>query len=121
MVDNMDAPRVMRVVMLSEPLEDNAEPKSIPNFESCGALWTAAEDLARLSDKDYRSPDPAELYPAVASGALRVQSVDSEAFQGLEALMRRLTKGDRSAQGELPQVWEVLKKAYPSSAFRSKS
>jgi len=121
MVDNMDAPRVMRVVMLSEPLDDNAEPKSIPNFESCGALWTAAEDLARLSDKDYRSPDPAELYPAVASGALRAQSVDGEAFQGLEALMRRLTKGDQSAQGELPQVWEVLKKAYPSSAFRSKS
>lgn len=120
MVDNMRRPRVMRVALMAEPLNEDDEPKSVPDFESCGALWVAAEDLASLSEEDFRSLDPAELYPAIATGELPVCPINTEAFQGLEATLRKLTRGERSARAELSHVWEELTKVYPASSFRGR-
>lgn len=119
-VDNSRCPEVMRVVFLTTPTEGaDAEPKSIPDFESVGALWVAADDLRLLQKEDYRSTDPARLYPRVASGELRPQPTDTSEFQALEALVRRLTLGDPGAEAELPGVWRALQAAYPAAAFSS--
>ena len=45
-------------------------PKSVPDFESCGAVWVTSAQLTALDDTDYRSPDPAFWFPAVTKGAL---------------------------------------------------
>jgi len=120
MVDNMRVPKVMRVALLTSPVEGTGlEPKSVPDFESVGALWAAAEDLERLRDEDYRSPDPAELYPQVASGRLPAHPIDTDAFRSLEAVLRRLTRGEQGAEAELGHVWRALREAYPASAFQS--
>mmetsp|Transcript_10330 Transcript_10330/g.22794 ORF Transcript_10330/g.22794 Transcript_10330/m.22794 type:complete len:435 (-) Transcript_10330:454-1758(-) len=124
MVDNLAAPRVMRVVLLSEPLvvpDVEAHPKSIPNFESAGAVWADAQDLDVLKDSDYRHPDPADLYPKVVSGELRCFSIDTEAFRHLEDWMRRATNEVPGAEAELPFVWKAVREAYPRAAFHSHS
>ena len=46
------------------------EVKSVPDFESCGAVWVTSAQLTALDDTDYRSPDPAFWFPAVTKGAL---------------------------------------------------
>lgn len=115
----VDSRGTIRAVFLAVPEDnDNCEPKSVPDWESAGALWTDVSGLEKLSEGDYRSPDPADLFPKVASGALKPQSLDTEAFRELEALMRRLTMGDKAARKELPDVWKRIEATYPPSVFR---
>ena len=111
-------PHCLRVVFLAEPEdEERADAKAVPDYESVGACWVDARELEALDATDYRHPDPAELYPAVASGALRPHALN-EAFEGLEAVVRRLTSGDRAARAELGRAWERVRAAYPEEAFR---
>jgi phosphatase NudJ len=114
----VDGSGTLRVVFLAVPENcDDCEPKGVPDWESVGALWTDVSGLEKLTKKDYRSPDPADLYPKVATGALQPQSLDTEAFRALETLVQRLTAGDRAAEAELPNVWKRIKMTYPPSAF----
>eukprot|EP00930_Biecheleria_cincta_P034239 TRINITY_DN23676_c0_g2_i1.p1 TRINITY_DN23676_c0_g2~~TRINITY_DN23676_c0_g2_i1.p1 ORF type:complete len:384 (-),score=72.88 TRINITY_DN23676_c0_g2_i1:83-1234(-) len=113
----VDGHGTLRIVFLSEPEDENVEPKSVPDWESVGAVWADAKDLERLTRSDYRSPDPAGLYPKVASGQLTPYSLDTVAFRNLEALMQKLTAGDRAALSELPAVWKQVEAAYPKAAF----
>jgi len=85
----------------------------VPDWESVGALWCAAGELSTLRASDYRSPDPAHLFPRVASGALVPASLDTDAWRALEALVRRLTAGEEGALHELPAVWAHIKATYP--------
>mmetsp|Transcript_23732 Transcript_23732/g.55341 ORF Transcript_23732/g.55341 Transcript_23732/m.55341 type:complete len:389 (-) Transcript_23732:60-1226(-) len=107
----------LRVIFLTVPLDEEAEAKSLPDWESAGALWVAAQDLHRLSDDDYRNTDPAKLYPAVATGELKCHSIETDAFRLLEDLIRQLTAGDFSRYSELGEVWRQLQLAYPESVF----
>jgi len=121
MFDNDRSPEVIRVVLLMQPADSTVdpEPKSIPDYESAGALWVAADDLGRkLSQEDYRNPDPAELYPSVADGSLPSHSIETAAFSALESVIRRLTLGEAAASAQLPQVWRQLRSTYPQSVFR---
>ncbi|OLP76943.1 hypothetical protein AK812_SmicGene43055 [Symbiodinium microadriaticum] len=68
-------------------------------------------------ESDFRNPDPQELYPKVASGSLKPQPVDTKEFVALEALIRRLTAGDRKALRELDGVWRSVQAAYPTAVF----
>merc|ERR1711972_118345 len=114
----VDGSGTIRVVLHAVPEDDsNCEPKGVPDWESVGALWTDVEALDKLSREDYRSPDPVDLYPKVANGTLKPQSLDTEAFGELEDLMRRLTSGDEDAMAALPGVWKRIKKTYPPSVF----
>jgi len=112
----VDCRGTLRVVFLAEPEDPKSEPKSIPDWESVGAVWAHVHDLARLKERDYRSPDPAKLYPKVSSGELHPHSLDTPAFASLEALIIRLTAGER-AESELATVWADIKATYPPSAF----
>ena len=137
---HLDRHGTPRVVLLAEPLatgQDCVElpqPKTVPDFESCGAVWVeAAQMLATLTPADFRAPDPVRLFPPVDAGLLRAQPVDTPAFLGLEIVMRRLTlAGDASSsvsgtseQGEqaagalaFSSAWAGLKDAYPAALFQ---
>lgn len=60
-----------RLVLMAKPLDDNAPCKTIPDFESVGAIWVTMKDLQDLNDPDdYRSPDPVEFFGGVERGEL---------------------------------------------------
>lgn len=114
----VDSHHTLRAVFLAEPEDDaHAEPKSVPDWESVGAMWAEVADIQKLKESDFRNPDPQELYPKVASGSLIPQPVDTKEFVALEALIRRLTAGDRKALRELDGVWRSVQAAYPTAVF----
>eukprot|EP00913_Durusdinium_trenchii_P002227 g2057.t1 len=86
-----------------------AEPKSVPDWESVGAMWVDVKELAKL--KDWSSAD-------VADGRLQPHPVNTEAFRRLEELIRRLTTGDDAAQEAMDATWRNVQKTYPSSLFQ---
>jgi len=106
-----------RFVFLATPVEE-APLKSLPDWESAGAIWVTADEVAALSNDCFRSPDPAELFPAVQSGQLRPLALDTEAFQQFDALLQRLTQGHASRKFAV--CWHGLKRTYPASAFQER-
>lgn len=104
----VDGHGTLRAIFLAEPEDPTAEPKSLPDWESVGAMWVDVKELKKLKESDYRHPDPAELYP----------QVDTKDFQSLEDLVRRLTLGDLSAEPELNRAWRRVQKSYPASLFQ---
>ena len=98
-----------RMVLLAQPRDEaSLELKSVPDFESVGACWVDVQSLAALRDTDYRSPDPASLFPRVASGELVPRSVNTEAFQAVEALVERVTAGHAGAAESLQAALAAL-------------
>lgn len=113
-------PPIVRVVFLARPTpEDSCKAKTIPDFESCGTVWTSVEDVNKLrGSKHFRSPEPLKFFPAVAQGQLNAQPIDTKAFQDLDSKIIALTKSKRSiAPDALEEVWAGLKRAYPASAI----
>eukprot|EP00931_Biecheleriopsis_adriatica_P103188 TRINITY_DN78058_c0_g1_i1.p1 TRINITY_DN78058_c0_g1~~TRINITY_DN78058_c0_g1_i1.p1 ORF type:complete len:363 (-),score=31.84 TRINITY_DN78058_c0_g1_i1:87-1076(-) len=114
---------IPRIVLLAEAVEEG-EPKSVPDFESCGAMWVDAASLGTLWASDFRSHDPLELYSKVADGTLCASPTDTASFAALENMVRELTKEttyQRQLSGEWQQdvtaAWESLQAEYPSSCF----
>jgi len=120
-----------RIVLLASPVGDEQQvsascvTKSVPDFESVGALWVSvAEMQAELREQDYRSPDPPELFPAIDSGELSGAPIDTEAFRQLEALVKSATQAqgggavDRAAEALAGPVMAALRREYPASMFR---
>jgi 8-oxo-dGTP pyrophosphatase MutT (NUDIX family) len=111
-----------RVVLLARPLEEGAECKSVPDFESVGALWVGHEMLKELNNPgDFRSDAPLRFFPPVATGDLKPQSLDTDAFRAFEQTIASLTQRAEPTRQDIKHffgVWEDLKHAYPASAFR---
>ena len=108
---------VPRVVLYAEPVVDAPVPKSVPDFESCGACWLDVSDLDELTDRDYRGGGTVELYRAVSSGELPPLSLDTPSFAALEEMVVRLTQDESFLMDkwlqEIQQVWALLGKDYP--------
>jgi 8-oxo-dGTP pyrophosphatase MutT (NUDIX family) len=115
-----------RIVLFARPRDVGTppRPKSIPDFESVGAMWADPSRLAALRRRDYRCPDPAELFPAVASGARKPLSLDTEAWRGVEAATRAATATSRGEAGwkaaidRVAAAWGAMQRAYPRAIFR---
>lgn len=111
-----------RIVFLARPIDENAECKSIPNFESVGSLWTSHEMLKELNNPaDFRSDDPILYFPAVARGELQAVSLETDAFCAFEQTISELTQKRNLTQRDVApffRVWEQLKSTYPASAFQ---
>lgn len=111
-----DVPDVVRVALLCRPVEAwEASPaplKAVPDWESCGAVWASAEELDALTDEHYRSPDPAELFPRVASGALRAASLETDAWAALERAIVSLTRGEAHAEESMRTAWPHVARVY---------
>ena len=112
---------VPRVVLYAEPREDSASvPKSVPDFESCGACWIDVSELDNLTDADYRGRGTAELYRAVASGNMEPFPLGTLSFAALEDMVHRLTlTQEEDVQmeewlAEIQRVWALLGKDYPA-------
>jgi phosphatase NudJ len=112
-----DAPRVVRAALLVEPVGEGAAAKTVPDYESAGAIWARVEELSELGADDYRADTPAVLFPRVASGELRPLPLDTPAWVALEALLRRLTRGEGGALEELPAVWRRVRETYAAAFF----
>jgi ADP-ribose pyrophosphatase YjhB (NUDIX family) len=117
-----------RVVLLAEPLvgEDEMVPcKSVPDFESVGAMWVDVTDLEKLdSQKHFRASDPLTYFPMVDNAIVNdklesMYSIDTPAFRNLEAMARRLTAQRMNEDEVTRQVWSAWKKLkyeYPEGA-----
>ena len=125
---NLDGGETLRAVFLAEPVDEERAggdvPKSVPDFESCGAVWASVDEVMALGPRDFRGPDPQQWFPRVAAGA-RVYSVDTDAFRVFDATMRDLSVPVRVNDAEYKglvrrfnDAWAVLKAAYPPEAFR---
>eukprot|EP00658_Telonema_sp_P-2_P000839 TRINITY_DN10303_c0_g1_i2.p1 TRINITY_DN10303_c0_g1~~TRINITY_DN10303_c0_g1_i2.p1 ORF type:complete len:146 (+),score=39.36 TRINITY_DN10303_c0_g1_i2:30-467(+) len=57
---------VPRVVLFAEPV-NNGEvvPKSVPDFESCGAVWLTVDEIGSLGSEQFRGDYTAELIQMV--------------------------------------------------------
>jgi len=106
-----------RVIFLARAIDPTSQPKSIPDFESVGAMWVAPESLAALSRDDYRSPDPARLFPPVATGEMTAHSISTPEFQRFDEAIRNLTMG-KGSYSEIDEAWKRLKDVYPATAFK---
>ena len=113
----------LRVVLYAEPAA--AQPKAIktvPSFHSVGALWAGADALHDLRGDEYRSEDPAVLFPSLNSGALTPQPFGTT-WARLEALCRDLGQTPpaqlaKKRDATLPKTWIAIEKRYPDIAFK---
>ena len=109
---------VPRIVLYAEPVDDptKGNPKSVPDFESCGACWLDVTALDELTESDYRSSGTAELYRAVASGRLSPLPLGTPSFAELERMVQCLTREEKlevqAWKTEIKRVWDLLKKDY---------
>jgi len=108
----------VRVIFLASPVDESrgAVPKTVPDWESAGAIWVDVQSLRSLRSEDYRSPDPAKLFPAVVKGTLRPHPIETPAFRYLDEVLIALTKGE-SDGGCLMKAWQNLQSVYPSDSF----
>jgi 8-oxo-dGTP pyrophosphatase MutT (NUDIX family) len=60
-----DTYRVMRVFFLAQPRPDSRPAKTIPDYESAGAVWATVDELAHLP---LRDPEPLSWFRRVADG-----------------------------------------------------
>lgn len=64
-----DAPYVrMRVIFYGRPRNEDQLPKSIPDYESVGAVWASANDVAPESGLPLRGREPQQWFAYVAQG-----------------------------------------------------
>ena len=112
---------VPRIVMLARPTAGHGTPKAIPDFESVGAMFVDAAELAALGARDYRAPDPAKFFPRVASGELVPQSIDTDAWRALETAVARATRvvegGGGGGDDNFARAWADMVRAYPPELF----
>lgn len=128
----------VRAYFLAEPVPTDLEHlrleeaaalpcKTLPDFESCGAVWATCKEVLELNPKkDFRGSEPVRWYPAVESGAAIAHSIDTEAFTRFEQTVQALTVPTRVSAKEYEQLeagmlraWEDLKGsgAYPKELF----
>jgi len=56
-------------LVMAKPVPDDAPCKTVPDYESAGAIWVSAEDLGVLNNpEDYRAPDPVKFFVPIAAG-----------------------------------------------------
>ena len=77
---------------MANPIDENQKAKSIPDYESVGAIWVAPDDLKKLKDpEDYRANDPVKYFNGVTSGKYKSESIDTPAFQSFNQALKQLT------------------------------
>ena len=105
-----------RVVLYGVPIGDDDEPKSIPDFESCGAAWLDIDQINQLSPADFRGEFTAELYNKVAVGKLEPLPIDTEAFAALESSVSTLTVDQPELEPYSPEELSLWSEAMAECA-----
>jgi 8-oxo-dGTP pyrophosphatase MutT (NUDIX family) len=112
-----------------EPREGQDAPvscKSVPDFESVGAMWVEVRDLMRLEPKHFRNTEPLQIFPLVDSGKMVCHSIETPAFRQLEQVMKTWTtrrgcgsdfvrRGPDDVLRDVASVWQALKDEYKGS------
>jgi ADP-ribose pyrophosphatase YjhB (NUDIX family) len=105
------------VILLAEPVptegeDDMAACKSVPDFESVGAMWVDVSELDHLKKEDFRNPDPLKMFPLVSNGKIWARSIENQAFRQLEELMTTWTVKKGECQRDLESVANSLCRKY---------
>lgn len=58
----------MRVIFYGRPRSEDQLPKSIPDYESAGAVWASADEVAPEKGLRVRGNEPLQWFSYVASG-----------------------------------------------------
>lgn len=58
----------MRVIFYGKPRDEKQLPKSVPDYESMGAVWAHAQEVAPGSGLPLRGREPQEWFAYVAAG-----------------------------------------------------
>ena len=66
-INMQPGPKLTRLTFIfyAEPIDDDAEAKAIPDFESVGAAWVGIDELSHLN---LRGKEPLKWFPYVANG-----------------------------------------------------
>ena len=104
----------------SEEEEDSC--KSVPDFESVGAMWV---DWSELDDwretnrweNHFRDPQPLKMLPLVSTGKMTNHSIETQAFIQLEQMMTTWTAMRGNFKGDLARVSNALRGQYPADVF----
>jgi ADP-ribose pyrophosphatase YjhB (NUDIX family) len=108
---------------MMEATDTYFEPKTLPDFESCGAIWTSGRQLTELQEDDFRGGEPVRIFPKIEQGSLVAHSLNTPAFAALEALVKRRTAArwgesrKEEENAEVDEVWRALRQTYPVTAF----
>mmetsp|Transcript_1055 Transcript_1055/g.1135 ORF Transcript_1055/g.1135 Transcript_1055/m.1135 type:complete len:389 (-) Transcript_1055:1422-2588(-) len=102
------------IIFLAEPKNPSAILKEVPDFESVGAVWVSLDQLLSLEPDHFRDGDPRELYPKLASNALKPFSIDTPAFRELETTAKKQTQASNLNE---TKTWGLLRNTYPDSIF----
>ena len=111
-------------MLLAEPVDETVQPKSVPCFESCGAMWVEASQLWDLSTEDFRSRDTRDIYSAVEDGSLQPQPINTGAFRALERMVKKFTQQPHEGNfnrwiQDVNAVWKLLRDEYPLTNFKA--
>jgi phosphatase NudJ len=60
----------MRVIFYGRPRDENQLPKSIPDYESVGAVWAHADEVAPERGLLLRGREPQQWFSYVAGGGV---------------------------------------------------
>eukprot|EP00997_Jenningsia_sp_PLL12_P002275 NODE_138_length_2395_cov_116.295823_g120_i0.p1 GENE.NODE_138_length_2395_cov_116.295823_g120_i0~~NODE_138_length_2395_cov_116.295823_g120_i0.p1 ORF type:complete len:244 (-),score=39.68 NODE_138_length_2395_cov_116.295823_g120_i0:153-884(-) len=69
-VESHDGGRWRRITFMGEPADEQQQPKSVPDYESMGAVWVTVDELTR-KDRALRlrnRQEPCRWFPYVANG-----------------------------------------------------
>ena len=91
---NVSLTNALRVIYLAHPVEgSNETPKTVPDFESAGAIWVSADNTtAKLTPSHCRSgraTEPLIWFPKVANGKQGLD-INNEEYVKLEKFVLKL-------------------------------
>ena len=89
-----DLSNALRIIYLANPVAGTDDtPKTVPDFESAGAMWISAEDVHANLPQAYcrsgRATEPLKWFPRVANGE-RGMSIDNSEYNEFENVVLEL-------------------------------
>eukprot|EP01065_Artemidia_motanka_P039224 TRINITY_DN48094_c0_g1_i1.p1 TRINITY_DN48094_c0_g1~~TRINITY_DN48094_c0_g1_i1.p1 ORF type:complete len:398 (+),score=154.32 TRINITY_DN48094_c0_g1_i1:180-1196(+) len=104
-----------RVCILARVVGGEAGAKSVPDFESVGAAWVTAEELAKLPPDRFRTDHPQSFVRMLEAGTAVQCPVDAAEFREYDDAVRALTGGADRADGvrRMDDAFRKLQQLYP--------
>ena len=109
----------LRVIFLANPVQGRQDtPKTVPDFESAGAMWISAEDVQRNLPQSYcrsgRATEPLEWFPKVADGE-RGMNITNPHYHAFENIVLELCQTGCTLidiKDRFLPVWKTLQCAF---------
>ena len=119
-----DLSNALRIIYLANPLAGTDDtPKTVPDFESAGAMWISAEDVHANLPQSYcrsgRATEPLEWFPKVADGE-RGMSIDGLEYSEFENVILELGQKDCTMMDVKDKLLPALKNLQQAFSIATK-